>query len=552
MSTPRFSVIIPTLNRASELPVAVRSVLGQTGADFELIIVDDGSTDDTESVVAAFADARIRYHRQPQSGVSTARNRGAAAANGDFLIFLDSDDELLPGALARYDEAARANAWDVVVASRVRVSADRRDWHTRIPHALAFLSGGFALSREVFLAVSGYDDQLRYGENTELNWRVKDWLAVNGRGIGLVEAPAVVLYKQSARGYDVARYESARRILEHPDRVLESESVGTAKLNRRRSTYQAIVAVNAARLGRRSEAVRFAAAAIASDPLSWRRYRNALAVLRELSRNRRTESTDTRALSAAPVTSDGRPACGAIHRLPAGADATGMAKLLESAADEDWVVILDDDRSTSPEDTARTLRDFGEFLAARGARVGAVGRDGARFDRRRGRLVPLPDDDLAGPVSVDCVSRGQMLTVRVGAAREMGGFDPQLSFGFDDLDYCERLRRRGYGIYVYGPAALDARRRSGQLASDAEPAPRENASRRYYNARNRIVIMRRYASAPRALFVTITQIIAGSVLNLARGREDVGSFTATIRGCTDAWIGRLGRTTEPPAGLRDR
>jgi hypothetical protein len=224
-----------------------------------------------------------------------------------------------------------------------------------------------------------------------------------------------------------------------------------------------------------------------------------------------------------------------------------MASVLESAADDDWILILDDDRLTGPGDTARTLRDFGEFLEARGARVGAVGQVGAHFDRRRGRLVRLPDDELAGPVRVDYVAGGQMLTLRVAAAREIGVFDPALFFGFDDLDYCERLRRRGYGVYVYGPAGLEARRRFGRLGADVGRAPRrENAWRRYYSVRNHIVIMRRYTSTPRALSVTAAQLLARPVLDLFRRNADMGVFSATIRGCVDAWTGRLGRTMEPP------
>jgi glycosyltransferase involved in cell wall biosynthesis len=606
MSTPRFSVIIPTLNRARELPVAIRSVLGQTGTDFELIIVDDGSTDDTESVVAAFADPRVRYHRQPQSGVSIARNAGAAAASGELLVFLDSDDELLPGALARFGEAARANGWDVIAASRVAVSADRRDWRTRVPRGLWFLPGAFAVTREVFLAVGGYDAQLRFGENTELNWRVKNWVADKGRGIGLVEEPAVVRYSQATREYDVARYESARWILEHPDRVLEGESAGAAHPRRRRSAYAAIVAVNAAKVGRRPEAVRYAAGAIANDPLSWRRYRNGLHVLRELSRRRRAESPGAPA-RAAPLPGPGGPQpCGAIHGVlvtynrpdslarmveeishiglssltvvdnapspasetaagvagdrlrtvyirmpentgPAGGNAAGMASVLESAADQDWILILDDDRLTGPGDTARNLRDFGEFLTARGARVGAVGQVGAHFDRRRGRLTRLSDDELAGPVRVDYVAGNQMPTLRVGAAREIGVFDPTLFFGFDDLDYCERLRRHGYGVYVYGPAGLAARRRFGRLGADVGPPPRrENPWRRYYAVRNHIVIMRRYTSTRRAMSVTVGQLLGRPVLDLVRRKGDVRMFVATMRGCVDAWTGRLGRTMEPP------
>jgi hypothetical protein len=232
---------------------------------------------------------------------------------------------------------------------------------------------------------------------------------------------------------------------------------------------------------------------------------------------------------------------------PAGGNAAGMASVLERAADEDWILILDDDRLTGPGETARTLRDFGEFLTARGARVGAVGQVGARFDRRRGRLVRLSDDDLAGPVRVDYVAGNQMPTLRVAAAREIGVFDPTLFFGFDDLDYCERLRRHGYGVYVYGPAGLAARRRFGRLGADVGPPPRrENAWRRYYAVRNHIVIMRRYTSVRRAVSVTVAQLFARPVLDIVRRKGDARMFAATMRGCVDAWTGRLGRTVEPP------
>ncbi|MCK5306492.1 MAG: glycosyltransferase [Candidatus Omnitrophica bacterium] len=92
--TPVVSVIIPTYNRAEFLPRAINSVLNQTFKDFELIIVDDGSTEDIKSVVNAFNDNRMRYirHNIPR-GAASARNTGIKYANNDFLAFLDDDDE---------------------------------------------------------------------------------------------------------------------------------------------------------------------------------------------------------------------------------------------------------------------------------------------------------------------------------------------------------------------------------------------------------------------------------------------------------------------------
>ena len=98
---PKFSTIIPTYNRASFVCRAVDSVLAQTFADFELIIVDDGSTDATKLALEPYKD-RIIYIRQNNSGVSAARNRGIDAATGEWLAFLDSDDEWHTDYLARH------------------------------------------------------------------------------------------------------------------------------------------------------------------------------------------------------------------------------------------------------------------------------------------------------------------------------------------------------------------------------------------------------------------------------------------------------------------
>jgi len=98
---PKISVILPTFNRAATLPMACQSVLDQSFGDLELIIVDDGSSDDTAAVVGALGDERVRYIRQETNGgAASARNKGLEAAKGEFIAFQDSDDMWLPGKLA--------------------------------------------------------------------------------------------------------------------------------------------------------------------------------------------------------------------------------------------------------------------------------------------------------------------------------------------------------------------------------------------------------------------------------------------------------------------
>jgi glycosyltransferase involved in cell wall biosynthesis len=100
------SVVIPTYNSAAYLADAVDSVLNQTFTDFEIIVIDDGSTDDTESVMGRYGD-RVRYIRQANGGVAAARNRGIEESRGRYVAFLDSDDTWFPSKLERQLEALR-------------------------------------------------------------------------------------------------------------------------------------------------------------------------------------------------------------------------------------------------------------------------------------------------------------------------------------------------------------------------------------------------------------------------------------------------------------
>jgi glycosyltransferase involved in cell wall biosynthesis len=112
---PRATVVIPLYNKAASILAAARSALGQSYPDLELIVVDDGSTDDGAERVESIGDRRLRLIGQPNAGPGAARNRGLAEARGDYVAFLDADDEwepeLLQHAVAALDGDPECAAW---------------------------------------------------------------------------------------------------------------------------------------------------------------------------------------------------------------------------------------------------------------------------------------------------------------------------------------------------------------------------------------------------------------------------------------------------------
>lgn len=104
MHVPAVSVVIPVYNRAACVVQAVASALGQALSPLEVVVVDDGSEDGSAEAVEAVGDERVRLFRLEHAGAPAARNRGVAEARGDFILWLDSDDVLEPGAIAAYAE----------------------------------------------------------------------------------------------------------------------------------------------------------------------------------------------------------------------------------------------------------------------------------------------------------------------------------------------------------------------------------------------------------------------------------------------------------------
>ncbi len=134
------TVIIPTYNRKNLLPRAIDSVLSQTVPDFEIVVVDDASTDGTEAMLKErYTDPCIRYDRLPENrGVHAARNRGLDLARGEYVVFLDSDDELYPHALERSLKAIEHTSFGMVGAPFILPDGSLTGFNTTDDREISF------------------------------------------------------------------------------------------------------------------------------------------------------------------------------------------------------------------------------------------------------------------------------------------------------------------------------------------------------------------------------------------------------------------------------
>jgi glycosyltransferase involved in cell wall biosynthesis len=136
-SEPAISVVVPCFNLGRYLPEAVESVLVQTTDDYEIVIVDDGSTDELTGLVLDHMErAGIRVIRQANAGVAEARNRGIGESRGRYICCLDADDRLRPGFLARAAEVLEAEGAVGVVASQFRTFDEKDEWYRHSTCAL--------------------------------------------------------------------------------------------------------------------------------------------------------------------------------------------------------------------------------------------------------------------------------------------------------------------------------------------------------------------------------------------------------------------------------
>ena len=273
---PTVSVVVPAYNHARYLPEALDSVLAQTLAPQQVVVVDDGSTDATPEVLAAYA-GRVTVLRQRNAGVSAARNAGIAHAEGDLVAFLDADDVWLPGKLERQVERfVREPGLGLVHCGVEEVDGDGRplrrlleglegdvaDELLRFRRPVVLGGGsGVVLPRRVLDEIGGFDPAL----GTSADWDVF-YRASRRHQIGFV--PEVLLRYRLHGANMHGDVDAMRRDMLHAfDKAFAADDAHTQGL--RRVAYgrlHLVLSGSYAHVGRLPAAARHAALALAYDP----------------------------------------------------------------------------------------------------------------------------------------------------------------------------------------------------------------------------------------------------------------------------------------------
>jgi len=191
---PVVSAIITTFNRANYLETAICSVLKQDFNDFELIILDNSSTDNTESIIAGFVDPRIRTIKHPHLTISQTRNLGVKEAKGNFIAFLDDDDEWLPNKLSSELSLFEKMTEDValVYGGFVRIDTEGKQFYTHTPilqgkvlKELLSLKDDFTgsasnpmIRKSAIVALGGFDESVNTGEDWEFYLRLAEYYQI--------------------------------------------------------------------------------------------------------------------------------------------------------------------------------------------------------------------------------------------------------------------------------------------------------------------------------------------------------------------------------------
>ena len=250
MNKTQVSVIIPTYNRGHILSDAIDSVLAQDFDDYELIVVDDGSTDNTMAILNGYSN-KIKVCKQTNQGVSAARNHGIAVSSGELIAFLDSDDLWLPKKLAvqvaffnSTPEAMICQTQEIWIRNGVRVNPKKR--HQK-PGGRIFKKSlelclvspsAVMLRRQLFDSVGLFDESLPACEDYDL------WLRISSRfPVHLIDKPLIVKKGGHAdqlsrmKGLDRFRIRSLVKIINSGILTMVQKKAAISVLNRKCAIY---------------------------------------------------------------------------------------------------------------------------------------------------------------------------------------------------------------------------------------------------------------------------------------------------------------------------
>jgi len=181
MTHPRVSVLMSVYNGELYLTEAIDSILGQTFTDFEFIIINDGSTDRTGSILRGYTDARIQVFEQTNMGLTRSLNRGISLARGEYVARMDADDISMPERLVKQVAFLDAHPEIGVLGTACRIvdEVSHREWEMHPPlsdkqirrHLIRgnpFVHSSVMMRKSVFQAIGGYDEAYPYVQDYEL------------------------------------------------------------------------------------------------------------------------------------------------------------------------------------------------------------------------------------------------------------------------------------------------------------------------------------------------------------------------------------------------
>jgi len=193
---PSISIIIPTLNRPKKLDFLIKRLSGQISDLDELIIVDDSDSIQKKIFERIIGDSGIYVHRGQVLGVSSARNYGAKIAKGDYLLFLDDDDDFTESWLSDFRNELGPDP-DIVYCDMELVNPDgsKKLIKNEGLKRKVVIPGAWIIKKSIFLEIGGFDERLKFGENTELFFRLD-----KKRRDGIFIQKANFIYNQSLDG----------------------------------------------------------------------------------------------------------------------------------------------------------------------------------------------------------------------------------------------------------------------------------------------------------------------------------------------------------------